>query len=72
VTSICHPIYKVLSLFVLAGVLGHLPLVSAGLFLLLLLGSFVRMLAEERLLRDRYPEYAGYAARTKRMLPFVF
>jgi len=31
----------------------------------------VRIAAEERLLLKRYPEYAEYAARTKRVLPFV-
>jgi protein-S-isoprenylcysteine O-methyltransferase Ste14 len=30
------------------------------------------MLPEERLVLQRYPEYADYAARTKRMLPLVF
>jgi protein-S-isoprenylcysteine O-methyltransferase Ste14 len=32
----------------------------------------VRIVAEERLLVERYPEYVAYAARTKRVIPFVF
>jgi len=30
------------------------------------------MLSEERLLRERYPEYADYARRAKRLVPFVY
>lgn len=67
-----HPIYTAVCLFVVAGVLAHLSLITAGFFLVLLVGSVIRMLAEERLLRGRYPEYAQYAATTKRMVPFVF
>lgn len=33
--------------------------------------TFVRMFAEERLLRPTFPEYDAYAARTKRIIPFV-
>jgi protein-S-isoprenylcysteine O-methyltransferase Ste14 len=31
-----------------------------------------RIISEERLVRERYPEYSEYAARTKRIIPFVF
>ena len=55
-----------------AGALARPSLPAAGLALLVLAGALGRMLAEERLLCARYPEYADYAARTKRMLPYVF
>jgi len=67
-----HPIYTAICLFAFAGALDHLSLVSAGLSLLLLLGALIRMVAEEQLLVRRYPEYAQYAAKTKKMVPFVF
>lgn len=67
-----HPIYTAVVLFSFAGAFAHLSLLSAGLALLILLGVVVRMLLEERLLLARYPEYADYAARTKRMLPWIF
>jgi protein-S-isoprenylcysteine O-methyltransferase Ste14 len=35
-------------------------------------GLAVRILAEEILIVGKYPEYAGYAARTRRVVPFVF
>ena len=33
--------------------------------------TIVRVLAEEQLLRAAMPEYAGYADRTNRFIPFV-
>jgi protein-S-isoprenylcysteine O-methyltransferase Ste14 len=35
-------------------------------------GALVRMLCEEQLLEQRYPEYASYAKTTKRMVPYLF
>jgi len=67
-----HPIYTAVCLFVFAGALAHVSFLAAGLALLVLLGALGRMVCEERLLVERYPEYADYAARTKRMLPLVF
>ena len=67
-----HPIYTAVCLFVSAGVLSHLSVASIGLAVLVWGGAVGRMLIEERFLLQRYPDYAGYAARTKRMLPFVF
>jgi protein-S-isoprenylcysteine O-methyltransferase Ste14 len=57
---------------VLAGAHVDRSLVVMGLALLVLLGAIARMLAEEHLVVGRYPEYAAYAARTKRMLPYIF
>ncbi|MBK5187185.1 MAG: isoprenylcysteine carboxylmethyltransferase family protein [Gemmatimonadaceae bacterium] len=70
-----HPIYAAVLLFVWAGVLsqGVAPTPTT-----LVLAAFatvmtaVRIHAEEGLLRASMPEYAAYAARTKRLIPFVF
>jgi protein-S-isoprenylcysteine O-methyltransferase Ste14 len=67
-----HPIYTAVCLFVFAGALSHLSVGTIGLAVLVLVGAIGRMFAEEHLLLQRYPEYANYAARTKRMLPLVF
>jgi len=32
---------------------------------------FLRMIFEETLVRQRYPEYEEYARRTKRVIPFL-
>jgi len=67
-----HPIYTAVCLFVWAGALAALSVSSVLLALLVTLGAVVRILCEERLLVDRYPEFRRYAARTKRMVPYVF
>jgi protein-S-isoprenylcysteine O-methyltransferase Ste14 len=67
-----HPIYAAILYFLWAGIAAH-PSQTHILVALLassLLG--VRMFAEERLLREEYPEYAEYARCTSRVLPFLF
>jgi protein-S-isoprenylcysteine O-methyltransferase Ste14 len=70
-----HPIYAAVLLFVWSGVLARgVPPTATDLAL----GAFatlmtaVRIQAEEQLLRASMPEYPAYAARTKRLIPFVF
>jgi protein-S-isoprenylcysteine O-methyltransferase Ste14 len=70
-----HPIYAAVLLFTWSGVLGRgvSPTVidlslAAGATLM----TAVRIHAEEQLLRASMPEYASYALRTKRLIPFVF
>lgn len=67
-----HPIYTAICLFGWAAVLANISLVSVALGGLLMLGAFMRMLAEERLVVQRYPAYRQYAQITKRMVPYVF
>lgn len=66
-----HPIYAAILGFVAAGTLSHLSAPSLALAALAVAGTALRIGAEETLLRERYPEYAEYAARTKRVIPFV-
>lgn len=67
-----HPIYTAVCVFAVAGACAHASFIAAGLVLLVLGGSLARIFAEEHLLLQRYPEYASYAAKTRRMLPHVF
>jgi protein-S-isoprenylcysteine O-methyltransferase Ste14 len=67
-----HPIYTAACLFVWAGVLSNWSVLAGLLGLLLLVGAFIRMLCEERLVVAAYPEYRDYARDTKRMVPYVF
>lgn len=67
-----HPIYTAVLLFTwppaihsgLPPALAFAALISAG--------AVIRMLCEEYLLVQQYPDYRDYAATTKRMIPFVF
>jgi protein-S-isoprenylcysteine O-methyltransferase Ste14 len=70
-----HPIYAAILLLVWSGVLsqGTMPSIFALLLALLATAlTAVRIQAEEQSLRASMPEYAAYASRTKRLVPFVF
>ena len=67
-----HPIYTAVCLFCLAGALTYRTPAAFGWLVLVFAGAIGRMFCEETLLRARYPEYASYARRTARMVPFLF
>src|ERR1044071_7450416 len=67
-----HPIYTAACLFGWASIVVHWSLVSIAFGILLLLGALVRMICEERLVKQKYPEYVEYAKVTKRMVPYLF
>lgn len=66
-----HPIYASILWFVAAGALTHVSAASLLLLAVAVVGAWLRIAAEERLLLETYPEYAEYARRTKRIIPFV-
>jgi protein-S-isoprenylcysteine O-methyltransferase Ste14 len=67
-----HPIYTAACLFGWGPIVVHWSLESVALGILLLLGALVRLMCEERLVKQKYPEYVDYARVTKRMVPYVF
>jgi protein-S-isoprenylcysteine O-methyltransferase Ste14 len=67
-----HPIYTAACLLGWAGLLGKVSVLSVSLCLLLLIAAVGRMLCEERLVVEQYPEYREFAKVTKRMLPYVY
>lgn len=66
-----HPIYAAVLLFLWTGVAANLSLTSAALGLVATAMLFLRMVFEETLVRQTYPEYDDYARRTKRVIPFL-
>jgi protein-S-isoprenylcysteine O-methyltransferase Ste14 len=67
-----HPIYTGVCLFVTAGAVAHLSWTTVLLAGLVWSGALSRMYCEEQLIVARYPEYHQYAAKTSRMVPFLF
>jgi len=67
-----HPIYTAACLFGWAGILANWSPINALLGVLLFAGAVARMLCEERLITEQYPEYRAYAQATRRMVPYVF
>ena len=66
-----HPIYAAIIFFVWAGIAAHRQPSAFLLGLGITGGLFARMLAEERMMRAQYPAYDDYAARTRRLIPWV-
>jgi len=67
-----HPIYSAIVVMLAPAVATHpywQSLVAGGV---VLVGIAIRIAAEEHLVRQRYPEYADYAKRTRRLVPYVF
>jgi protein-S-isoprenylcysteine O-methyltransferase Ste14 len=66
-----HPIYAAILLFVWTGVAANWSLRAAALGLVATAMTVLRMLFEEALVIQQYPEYADYARRTRRVIPFI-
>lgn len=66
-----HPIYTAMCLFAGASIVAHASLATAACGLLMAAAAAMRMYCEETLLVQSYPEYIQYAARTRRMIPFL-
>lgn len=70
-----HPIYAAILLFVWAGIFGQHAAPTIYFLALAAVATVltgIRIQAEEQLLRASLPEYAAYAVRTKRLVPFLF
>ncbi len=52
-------------------VLSHLSVLSVAIGVVVVATAAVRIVCEERLLRELYPRYLACAARSRRLVPFV-
>ncbi len=66
-----NPQFAAALLLVWAAVVSHLAVLSLLVGLVVTAVAAVRIVCEERLLRARFPAYADYARRTRRLIPFV-
>ncbi|MEP7381167.1 MAG: isoprenylcysteine carboxylmethyltransferase family protein [Gemmatimonadota bacterium] len=67
-----HPIYASILLFIWPGIAAQPSLLSVALGVLAIAAIGVRIAAEELLVIARYPDYAAYAAKTKRLIPGLY
>ena len=67
-----HPMYSGAMLFFLATILDHLSMLTAVIGVIVLIALPWRVYLEEVLLRAAYPDYADYASKTYRMIPFLY
>ena len=66
-----HPIYAAILYFVWSTAIDHHTWPAIAAAGAITIGAVVRMIAEETLLTQQYPDYAGYRARTSRVVPFL-
>jgi protein-S-isoprenylcysteine O-methyltransferase Ste14 len=70
-----HPIYAAILIFMWTGVLtqGSMPSLLSMLFAVVAtIATAIRINSEETLLKETFPDYAAYSARTKRIIPFLY
>ena len=67
-----HPIYASIIYFTWAGIAGHPATINFLMGIAITASLFARIFAEEHLVAKQYPDYIIYAARTKRIIPFIF
>ncbi len=66
-----HPIYAAILYFTWAGIAAHFSILNLVVGLAASGMLALRMRSEEILVQRTYPEYADYAHRTARVLPFL-
>jgi protein-S-isoprenylcysteine O-methyltransferase Ste14 len=66
-----HPMYSAALLFIWAGSLAHIPGWTLAIAAFVTIIAALRVVFEERFLRDRYPDYAAYAQATKAIVPYL-
>ncbi len=67
-----HPMYAAVLITMLVLVIDQPTLARLVSWVILLVVLLVKMQYEEALLARRFPEYAAYRKRTKRLIPFVY
>jgi protein-S-isoprenylcysteine O-methyltransferase Ste14 len=67
-----HPMYSAALLFIWAGVVSHLSAFTLTIGVVATVVAITRVIAEERLLKTKYPGYEGYARTTKALVPYLF
>ena len=67
-----HPIYAAFCLFTSAGAAAHWSWRAGAGAGLIITSALLRIFCEETLVAQRYPEYREYAAKTWRMIPYLF
>ena len=67
-----HPMYTAALLFVWTAVVSHVSVLTLAIGIAVTVVVIVRVIAEERLLSAKYPEYQDYIRSTKALVPYLF
>jgi protein-S-isoprenylcysteine O-methyltransferase Ste14 len=67
-----HPMYAAMLLFIWASIGGHRSPLTVTLGVAVAALAVARVVAEDRLLIEQFPEYLEYSRTTKALIPFLF
>lgn len=67
-----NPMYTAVLIAFGALVIDSFTPLRAAIWIVLAIDLVFKIAAEEKILRERFPDYAEYARRTKRLIPFVW
>ena len=67
-----HPMYTSIFIFAIALLAGQFDYLKLIVSLVLVAGLVVKMIYEEGLLCNHFPNYKAYMQKTKRIIPFVW
>lgn len=67
-----HPIYAAAIYFSLACLFAFPKIEVLLTFIFITCGLFIRMILEEKALKQSYPEYIEYSKKAKRIIPFIY
>jgi protein-S-isoprenylcysteine O-methyltransferase Ste14 len=67
-----HPLYLIEAVGTLGTIINFWSWQAVLLFVVQIAMQWVRMHYEEKVLRETFPDYADYAARTKRLIPWIY
>ena len=66
-----HPMYTAALLLIWSSIFGHLSVATVAIGVIVTSVVSIRVVNEEQVLRAHFPDYAEYAGKTKRIIPFV-
>jgi protein-S-isoprenylcysteine O-methyltransferase Ste14 len=67
-----HPMYLSVLLLAASFVSGSPDTIAVSLFVMLTATIVVKLEHEEKLLKQKFPEYAGYGEQTKKLIPYLY
>jgi len=67
-----HPMYLAQLIAVLPLVIDYFTWIRLGVFVLLMITLLVKMVYEEKHLKQQFSDYVEYVERTKKILPFIY
>lgn len=67
-----HPMYTAVLLATFSWVMHRIDIISLFAWFCLLIDLMIKLVYEERLLREKFSDYEAYATRSKRLIPWIY